>query len=91
MAGIVPYVIWAALIVSGLSVLAMVVFGIRNVTYGKMDYVTIGLLATPGVLLVVLGFAMDSWAEAAVVTFIFLLVVTSLSLLISSVRGLLGM
>ncbi|MCZ6705060.1 MAG: hypothetical protein O6942_04085 [Bacteroidetes bacterium] len=56
-----------------------------------MDYLTAGLLGAPGILLVVLGFAMDSWAEAAVMTFMILLVLTSLSLLISSLRGLLGL
>lgn len=91
MAGIVPYLIWAALIVSGASLAAMAVYGIRNIAYGKMDYVTAGLLGTPGLLLVVLGFVMDSWAEAAVMTFMILLILTSLSLLISSIRGLLGL
>ncbi len=91
MAGIVPYVIWAALIVTGISLLAIVLFGFRNLTYGKMDYVTMGLLSTPVVLLVVLGLAMDTWAEASITTVVILLVLTSLSLLISSSRGLLGM
>jgi len=92
MAGIVPYVIWASLILSGLSLVAIVLFGLRNMTYGKMDVVTVTVIAVPFVLFLVLGFAvMDSWAEAAVVTFLVLLVLTSLSLLLSSIRGLLGM
>ena len=91
MAGIVPYVIWAALIVSGLSLLTMLLFGLRGVFWGKIDYVTMGLLTVPALLLIILGFTMDSWAEAAVWTFLVLLVFTSLSLLISSFRGLLGL
>jgi len=92
MSGIVPIVIWAALIVTGLSLVAMVLFGLRNLTYGKMDVVTVTLFAAPFVLFAVLGFVvMDSWAEAAVVTFLILLVLTSFSLLLSSIRGLLGM
>lgn len=91
MAGIVPYVIYAALIVSGLCLLAMAVFGIRNIAYGKMDYVTAALLGAPGVLVVVLGFVMDTWSDAAIMTSVILLVITSLSLLISSSRGLLGL
>ncbi len=91
MAGIVPYVIWAALIVSGLSILAIVLFGIRNLTYGKMDVVTMVLLGVPVVLFAIFGLTMDSWAEAAVFTFLILFVVTAVSLLGSSIRGLLGM
>jgi len=91
MAGIVPYVIWAAIIITGLSTVAIFLFGIRNITYGKLDYVTMTLLAAPIVLFAILGFALDTWAEAAVVTFLILLTLTSLSLLISSMRGLFGM
>jgi hypothetical protein len=92
MAGIVPYVIWAAVIITGLSIVAIVLFGIRNMTYGKMDVVTTTLLAVPFVLFGVLGFVvMDTWAEAAVLTFLILLVLTAGSLLLSSIRGLIGM
>ena len=90
MAGIIPYVVWGALIIGGLSLLCMVLFGIRGIVWGKMNYTTMALLGGPFLLLVVLGFTMDTWAEAAVMTFLILLVLTSLSLLLSSARGLLG-
>jgi len=91
MTGIVLYVIWAALIISGFSLLAIVLFGIRNLTYGKMDYVTMALLGVPVVVMAILGFTMDTWADAAIITVLILLAMTSLSLLGSSIRGLLGM
>ncbi len=91
MAGIVPYVIWAAIIVTGLSIVAIVLFGLRNMTYGKMDYLTVGLLTVPFVAIVVLGLSMGSWAEASVITFLGMFVLTSLTLLASSIRGLIGM
>jgi hypothetical protein len=91
MAGIVPYVIWASIIITGLSLVAIVLFGLRNMTYGKMDPVTVAVIAVPFVLFLILGFVMDTWAEAAVMTFLILLVLTAFSLLLSSIRGLLGM
>ncbi len=88
MDGIVPYFIWAVLIMTGASVIAIVIFGLRALTFGTMDPVTLTLLAVPIVLFVILGFVMDSWAEAAVMTVLIEIVVTSLSLLMSSIRGL---
>ncbi len=91
MDGIVPYAIWAVLIISGLSLVAILLFGLRGLSYGKMDPLTLVLLALPVLLVVILGFTMNSWAEAAIVTFLIELVLTALSLLLSSLRGLIGM
>lgn len=90
MTGIVVYVIVTALIVTGASLLAIVLFGIRNLTYGKMDYLTMAILAVPVVLLAALGVLMDTWADAAIFTALILLALTAFSLLGSSIRGLLG-
>jgi len=91
MAGIVPYAIWAVLIISGLSLLTIAVFGLRALTFGNVNPLSIVLMAIPGVLLVVLGFAMGDWAHAAVLTFLIALALTSLSLLMSGIRSLFGM
>ena len=91
MGGIVLYAIWAVLILSGLSLLAIVIFGLRGLTYGNMDPLTMALLAIPAVVVVVLGLTMDTWAEASVLSFLIMLVLTSVSLLLSSFRGLIGL
>jgi hypothetical protein len=90
MESIVPYVIWASLIITGLSLVAIVLFGIRGLTFGHAEPLTLVLLGIPTVILIISGLVMDSWAEAAVVTFLILLVLTIVSLLLSSTRSLLG-
>ncbi len=91
MESIVPYVIWASLILTGLSLVAVLGYGIRGLAYGKADPTTIALLAIPAVILVVLGLTMDSWAEAAVLTCVITALLTMLALLASSARGLFGL
>lgn len=91
MGGIVLYTIWAAIILTGLSMLTIIVFGIRGLTYGNMDNMTLALLAIPTTLIVVLGLIMDTWAEAFIMVFLIMLVLTSLALLVTSFRGLIGL
>jgi len=91
MESIVPYVIWASLIMTGLSLVAVILFGIRGLSYGKADPTTISLLAVPAVILIVLSFVMDTWAEAAVLACVITLILTALALLASSARGLIGL
>lgn len=88
MEGIVPILVWLVLVVTGLGLLAIGLFGIRSLVQGKLNPVTIVLTMIPIVLLGVLGLVMDSWAEAAVTAFLISLVLTSLALLASGLRGL---
>jgi hypothetical protein len=60
--------IWAAIGLSGLSILALVLFGLRNLTYGKVEPVSIAVITFPAVLLVVLGVSFGTWAYAGIVT-----------------------
>jgi hypothetical protein len=90
MEGIVPYAIWFVLGLSGLSLLAMLLFGIRSLAYGKLNMLSIVFFAIPAILLVVLGFTTGDWAHAAVMTFMVMFAVTSVSLLLSGIRGLIG-
>lgn len=91
MNGIVPYAIWAVLIVSGLSLLTMAIFSIRALTQGKVEPLSIVLVAIPIVVFAVLGLILGDWTLAAVYGFLIALGLTSLALLLSGMRGLFGL
>ena len=77
-----------ALGLSGLSILAMGLFSLRNVSYGKVRPVTVVLVTAPVLLLGVLGFTMQTWAEAGIFTVVIMFIVSLLGLLGSGVRSL---
>lgn len=91
MNGIVPYAIWAVLIVSGLSLLTMAIFSIRALLQGKVEPVSIILVAIPILIFGVLGLVLGDWALAAVYGFLISLALSALALLLSGLRGLFGM
>ena len=88
MESIVPIAVWLVLAVTGLSMAAIAVFSIRSLAQGKVNPTTIVLTSVPIVLFLILGLVMDSWAEGAVMAFLISLVLTSLALLMSGLRGL---
>jgi hypothetical protein len=90
MAGLVPYLVWAVIIVSGLSLLAIGIFGLRSLAQGKVDPLTIVFTAVPIVLVGILGLVMGDWAHAAVLGSLIALALTSAVLLLSGLKGLIG-
>jgi hypothetical protein len=91
MEAIVPYAIWGSLILTGLSIVTIVLFGIRSLAHGKVNPLSIGTLVVPALVLVGFRLALQSWAEAAIWTFLIMLVLSLLALLLSSARGMLGL
>jgi len=91
MSGIVPYLIWAVLIVSGLGFVMMLGFGLRNLAQGKVNPITVVVLGIPAVVIGILGMVLDSWGEACIYGVLGLLVLASLSLLLSSFRMMFGL
>ncbi|MDQ7040613.1 MAG: hypothetical protein Q9M35_06700 [Rhodothermus sp.] len=87
MENIVPFSIWAALILLGLGLIAQVIFGLRNLTYGKISPVSMLIVALPLLLMVVLGFSVGSWAQAGVITVLVMFGLTVVSLLLSGLRS----
>ncbi len=85
---IVPYAIWAALILAGLGLLSMGVFSLRNLTYGKVEPLSVAILIIPGIILGILGMVMNTWAQAAMTTLLVMFGLTILGLLVSGVRSL---
>ncbi|AEN72994.1 hypothetical protein [Rhodothermus marinus] len=87
MEGIVPLAIWAALILLGLGLVAQVIFGLRNLTYGKISPISMLIVVLPVLLMVVLGFTVGSWAQAGVITVLVMFVLTAIALLLSGLRN----
>jgi len=87
MEGIVPLAIWAALILLGLGLVAQVIFGLRNLTYGKISPISMLIVVLPVLLMVVLGFTVESWAQAGVITVLVMFVLTAIALLLSGLRN----
>jgi hypothetical protein len=67
---ILPIAIWAAIGLAVLSILVMGASGLRSVWYGKVQPLTIGVIAIPGVLVLVLGAATETWAQAGIYTLV---------------------
>ncbi len=82
------FAIYIVLGLMGLGLLAMVAFGIRSAASGKVNVMTMGIVALPMVLLLILGFVMPTWAQAGIYTIAITLVGALLALLVTGLRGL---
>jgi hypothetical protein len=80
--------VWSAIILTGLSLAALGAFGLRNLTYGKVENLSIAAVALPGVILAILGVAMETWAEAGILTLIIMFVLSMIGLVYSGVTNL---
>lgn len=85
---ILPIAIWAAILLAGLSVLGIGIFGLRSLVYGKVEPLSMIIIAVPGVLFVVLGYSMQTWAQAGIFTVVVMLGLAALGLLLTGVRQL---
>ncbi len=84
----VPIAIYLASALLGLGLLAMLAFGIRSLTFGKVDPMAVTIIVVPIMILLVLGFTMSSWAEAGIMTIIVTLGLALLALLYTGAKGL---
>lgn len=85
---LVVYATWAAIILIALSLIAMLLFGVRSLVYGKVSPVSMAIILVPGIVFIILGLLIGDWTTAAIWTVIVMFVLATLSLLLSGVRGL---
>ncbi len=85
---ILPIAIWAAIALAGLSLLGMGIFGLRSLAYGKVQPLSIAIIAIPGVLIAVLGATMQTWVQAGIYTLVVMFGLAALSLLLTGLRKL---
>lgn len=90
MESIIPIAVWTVIVLTGLAVLTMLLFGIRSATYGKISPIAATIVAIPIVLLVVLGFALGDWDQAGIVTVLIMLGIGAVAMLLSGLRSMLG-
>ncbi|MEF8795205.1 MAG: hypothetical protein V5A48_02025 [Salinivenus sp.] len=83
---ILPIALWAAIGLAGLSILVMGITGLRSVWYGKVHPLTIGVIAIPGVLVVVLGGVMETWVQAGIYTLAIMFGLLILAMLLTGLR-----
>jgi len=79
--------IYASVGIIGLSLLALIGFGIRNLTYGKVEPLTFGAIAVPVVLLGILLVAMPSAAQAGIMTLIIMFGLSLLGLVYTGIKN----
>jgi hypothetical protein len=91
MEGLIPIAVWTVIVLVGLGVLTITLFGARNVAYGKVNPLNIVMVLVPVLILIALGFAMDDWGQAGILTLLIMLGLAALSLLLSGLRSILGM
>lgn len=85
---ILPIAIWAAIALAGLSILGMGIFGLRSLFYGKVEPLSIVIIAIPGILVAILGFTMQTWVQAGIYTLVIMFGLAALGLLFTGVRQL---
>lgn len=83
--------IWIVLVLVGVSLLAMLLFGVRSVAQGKVKPMSMAAVALPIVVLIILGLVIGDWPTAAIYTVLIMIVVAAASMLLASVRGLVGL
>jgi len=83
---ILPIAIWASIGLAALSALVMGLSGLRSVWYGKVQPLTIALVAIPGVIAVVLGFVLETWVQAGIYTLVALFGLLTLAIVLTGLR-----
>jgi len=83
---ILPIAIWAAIGLGALSLLVMATSGLRSVWYGKVELLTIAVVAFPGVLVLVLASMLDYWSQAGIYTLAIMFGLLLLGLLVTGLR-----
>ncbi len=83
---ILPIAIWAAIGLAALSILVMGISGIRSVWFGKVEPLTIAVVAFPGLLVLILAGALETWVQAGIYTFVVMFALLLLALLATGLR-----
>ncbi|GIV62469.1 MAG: hypothetical protein KatS3mg044_1335 [Rhodothermaceae bacterium] len=91
MDNLVPYAIWAVLLLTGGGLLLIGLFGLRSLFNGKVAPLSIVIVLVPALILLGLGFGTGDWAQAGIITFLVMLALSLVSLFLSGLRGLVGM
>ncbi len=81
-----PIALWTTLALIGLSIVGIGVSGLLSLWYGKVQPLTVGIVALPGVVMLVLGPVLGSWARAGVYTLVILFAFLAVGMLGTGLR-----
>lgn len=84
---VVPFAIWAVVVLVGLGVLSILLFGVRSLMNGKIDKMSVLFIGLPVLLVVVLGLVRDNWAEAGILTTVFMIGLAVVAMFWTSIQG----
>lgn len=81
------YVVFALI---GLGLLVMLASGVRSLMFGKVKMLSVGLVAVPLLLFVVLGLVLPTWTDAGIMAIMLSLGLTLVALLVSGIKNLIS-
>lgn len=84
------YAIWAAVIILGLAILGLALFGVRSILQGKVNPFSAAAVLIPAIVLVIFGFVTGDWSVAGIWTLVVMMGLAAASLVVSGIRGLFG-
>ncbi|MFK7845870.1 MAG: hypothetical protein AB8G77_11245 [Rhodothermales bacterium] len=84
---VVPFAIWAVVVLVGLGVLSILLFGVRSLMNGKIDKMSVLFIGLPVLLVVVLGLVRDNWAEAGILTTVVMIGLAVVAMFWTSIQG----
>lgn len=90
MESLVFYLITAVVALIGLGLAGMLLFGLRNIIWGKIKPLSIIMLVFPFLIMGGIGLATGDWPYAAVLTVFVMIALAALGLVFSGIKGILG-
>jgi len=85
---ILPIAIYVALALAGLGILGMGISGLRSLLYGKVEVLSIAIIAIPGVLVLVFRATAETWVQAGIYTLTAMFALALIGMLVTAVRSL---
>jgi hypothetical protein len=82
-----PYLVWTVILLVALSLVAVLVFGLRGLVWGKASIFTIGSFLIPVLLFGILGLVVGDWIQAGIITMLVMLVLAGVGLVLTGARG----
>ncbi len=87
MESLVPLAVWAVIVLVGLGIVSILLFGVRSLLNGKIDKMSILFISLPIILMVGLGFGLGDWAMAGIYTLIIMIGLAILAMFWTSIQG----
>ncbi len=87
MESIAVFSIWAVVVLVGLGILSILLFGVRSLLNGKIDKMSVLFIGIPVVLMVILGFVRGDWAEAGILTTVAMIGLAVVAMFWTSIQG----